>query len=423
MRVLVIGGGGREHAICEAFARSSDVSGLFCANGNAGIAAVADCVPIEPTEIDSLVAFAASERIDLTFVGGETALAAGIVDNFDRAGLRITGPTKAASRLEASKRFAKDFMLRHRIPTAEYRVAGSVSEAIAILESGIFGDVSSPVVVKADGLAGGKGVVVCYSRSEGVAALLELIDLAGAEAASSIVLEEKLTGREVSLLAFCDGRGYSTMPAVRDHKRVGDGDTGPNTGGMGTVCDRSLLSAEDLAFVESNVLQRTLDGCRAEGFPFSGILFIGLMMTPDGPRVLEYNVRFGDPETQVLLPLLETDFAAVSLAMSQGTLADIEVRWSSGSSACVVLAARGYPASPQKGDIIYGIDLAERHQDVRIFHAGTAVDDRGHFLTASGRVLNVTAVGSDLAQALDRAYQAVNDISWNGMQFRHDIGR
>lgn len=423
MRVLVVGGGGREHAICDAFARSPQVSALYCADGNAGIAAVADCVPIGPSEIDSLASFAAIEGIDLTFVGGETALAAGIVDVFRRAGLKIAGPTQAASRLESSKVFAKDFMLRHRIPTAMYRVADSVGEAIAILESGTFGDESAPVVVKADGLAAGKGVVVCESRSEGLAALLELVDIAGAEAANSIVLEEKLTGREVSLLAFCDGRGFSVMPPVRDHKRLGDGDTGPNTGGMGTVCDRSLLSTEDLAFLEANVFQRTLDGCRSEGFPFSGILFVGVMMTPDGPRVLEYNVRFGDPETQVLLPLLETDFASVSLAMSEGTLDDIDMSWSGRSSACVVLASRGYPSAPQKGDLIYGVDLAERHQDVRIFHAGTTVDDRGHFLTAGGRVLNVTAVGPDLAEALDRAYQAVNDISWNGMQFRHDIGR
>ena len=423
MRVLVVGSGGREHAICTAFAASPSVSEIFCANGNAGIGQIAKCVDIRPDQIEALAVFAGERAIDLTFVGGETSLALGIVDEFERRGLCVIGPTKAAARLESSKAFAKDFMNRYASPTAASETADSPEAARAAIESGRFGDAGSTVVVKADGLAAGKGVIIASDREEAIEAIDSLATVAGAEAASRIVIEEFMTGPEVSLLAFCDGTNFVLMPPVRDHKRIGDGDTGPNTGGMGTVADSDLLSAELLREIEQTIVRPTLDGCRSEGFPFRGILFVGLMLTPDGPRVLEYNVRFGDPETQVILPLLESDIVDVCDAMLSGDLGAAGVCWSVERAACVVLASRGYPGTPQKGDIIFGLDLAERHENVKIFHAGTALDAKGHFVTNGGRVLGVTARGATLDEALDRAYLAVNDVSWNGMQFRHDIGR
>ncbi|MBK8150406.1 MAG: phosphoribosylamine--glycine ligase [Acidobacteria bacterium] len=423
MKILVVGSGGREHAICASFAEGANVDAVFCADGNAGIAEVADCVPIKPVETERLAAFALEKSIDLTFVGGETALALGIVDEFERLGLKIVGASKAAARLEASKSFAKDFMARWRIPTARYEVVKSVSEAREILQAGLFGSAETPVVIKADGLAAGKGVIVAPDRQSAIDALDELVTTVGQAASETIVLEECLFGREVSLLAFCDGSSYRLMPPVRDHKRIGDGDRGPNTGGMGTVADRSLISPEDLSVIERDIVIPTLEGCRKEGFPFKGILFIGLMMTSDGAKVLEYNVRFGDPETQVILPLLRTDLATICDAMTRGGLSKVDIDWSDGCAACIVLAARGYPGEPQRGDIIYGLDLAARHSGTKVFHAGTASDDTGHFVTSGGRVLGVTSTGAGLSEALDRAYLAVNDISWNGMQFRHDIGR
>ncbi len=423
MKILVVGSGGREHALCSAFANSPQVERAYCADGNAGIGRIAELVPIKPTDIDGLAGFASRNSIDLTFVGGETSLALGIVDEFQRHALRIVGVSKNAARLESSKAFAKDFMDRHSVPTAIYRIARGVDDARQILVEGVFGEPIDPVVVKADGLAAGKGVVVAPDRATAVESLDDLIETCGTEAAELIVLEECLRGREVSLLAFCDGLAYRLMPPVRDHKRIGDGDQGPNTGGMGTIADRSLIDVELLAEIEETIVRPTLKGCVADGFPFRGILFLGLMLTPQGPKVLEYNVRFGDPETQVILPLLESDLTEVCMRMTNGELAGFDLRWSERSAACVVLAAHGYPAAPQKGDIIYGLDLAERHPDTYIYHAGTGLDETGHFVTNGGRVLGVTSTGETLAEALDRAYVAVNDISWNGMQFRHDIGR
>ncbi len=423
MRILVIGSGGREHAICSSFAKSAKVGKIFCAKGNAGIAEIAECVAIDPLDIPALTEFAKANTIDLTFVGGESSLALGIVDDFERHGLPIVGASRAAARLEASKSFAKDFMSEFGIPTADYKVAGSVSEAIDVLESGRFGGPAEPAVVKADGLAAGKGVVVAADRAEALRAVRELSSTVGEAAAETIVLEECIFGREVSLLAFCDGENYRLMPPVRDHKRLGDGDNGPNTGGMGTVADGALISDADLAVIERKIVVPTLEGCPKRGFPFKGILFIGLMMTARGAYVLEYNVRFGDPETQVILPLLQTDFADICDAVVRGTLSSTAIDWSDDAAACIVLASRGYPGKPQRGDIIYGTDLAVRRPSTTVFHAGTALDPRGHFVTDGGRVLGVTATGEDLAEALDRAYLAVNDISWNGMQFRHDIGR
>ena len=423
MNILVIGSGGREHAISHAFSKSEFTSQLFCAPGNAGIAQLARCLPIAADKVSDLANAAVENRIDLTFVGGETSLALGIVDEFERRGLKIVGPSKKAAQLESSKAFAKDFMARHGIATAQYVTARSAGSAIAELESGDFGDASTPVVVKADGLAAGKGVVVAASRQAAIAAINEMDSLVGSAAAEKIVIEECLIGREVSLLMFCDGEHFTLMPPTRDHKRVGEGDTGPNTGGMGTITDSSLLSAEQTDEIIETIVKPTLDGCVREGFSFRGILFIGLMMTAAGPKVLEYNVRFGDPETQSILVRLETDFVEICQAMLSGSLDKLEIDWRPGSSATVVLAAKGYPQSPQKGDVISGIQAAEKIPDVTIFHAGTETDSSRSLITAGGRVLGVTASADNLQTSLSKAYAAVDLIAWNGMQYRRDIGR
>lgn len=429
MNILVVGSGGREHAICYAFSRSDRVSKIYCANGNAGIAQIAECVPIAPDQIEKLRNFAVSNSIDLTFVGGETSLALGIVDEFEKHGLKIIGASQAAARLESSKAFSKDFMARHNVPTAIYRNANSADEALAILNDRIFGDESSPVVVKADGLAAGKGVVVAQDRQEALDAIGELATIAGADAASRIVLEEFLPGREVSLIMFVDGEDFALMPPTRDHKRIGEGDTGPNTGGMGTITDDSLLSDAQREYIIDRVITPTLRGCISEGFPFRGILFLGLMIDDHAStdigtiNVLEYNVRFGDPETQSILVRLEKDIVEICEAMLDGKLGDKTVTWRNGNSATVVLAAEGYPYNPRKGDVIEGIADASKTPGVTIFHAGTATDPQGNYITSGGRVLGITAAGDSLSDALSKSYEAVSKISWNGLQFRRDIGR
>ncbi len=475
MNILVIGSGGREHAICRSFSKSPRVTKLFCANGNTGIAEVAECVPIKPDDIAGLVQFASQNAIDLTFVGGETSLALGVVDEFENRGLKIIGPNREAAQLESSKSFAKDFMARHGVPTAKYTVAHSPGFAILELDSGDFGDESTPVVVKADGLAAGKGVVVARNRAEAIAAIKDLENLVGADAADKIVLEECLVGKEVSLLMFVDGEDFALMPPVRDHKRIGEGDTGPNTGGMGTFTDSSLLTDAQLQEITDTIIRPTLHGCVREGFCYRGILFLGLMMVECtsplvqkpareqgrniqrehdapadvrilAPMLLEYNVRFGDPETQAILVRLETDLVDICQAMcisprvSKGvtsnvasnaladarayaSLADLDIKWKPGSSACVVLASEGYPSQPQTGNIIHGLDEAKAIAKVEVFHAGTAIGPNGTFVTAGGRVLGVTATGDDLAVALSTVYSAVGKISFEGMQYRRDIGR
>ena len=432
MNVLVVGSGGREHAICSSLRKSQKVERLFCANGNAGIAQVAECVNIKPDDVHALADFAAANAIGLTFVGGEVSLALGIVDEFERRGLRVIGPNREAAQLESSKSFAKDFMARHGVPTAKYVTAHSPGFAVLELESGDFGDASTPIVVKADGLAAGKGVVVARDRAEAIAAINEMANLVGTAAAEKIVLEECLVGREVSLLAFADGEDFALMPATRDHKRIGDGDTGPNTGGMGTITDASLLSDALIVEVTDTIIRPTLRGCVREGYPFRGVLFVGLMMTEDGAKVLEYNVRFGDPETQAILVRLETDLVDICEAMLVGKLNEIDIKWRPGSSACVVLASEGYPGKPRTGDLIDGLDEVANIACVEIFHAGTAASGPvavatgsaiAYFTTAGGRVLGVTATGDDLVSAIAQAYSAVNKISWAGMQYRKDIGK
>jgi len=422
MKILVIGSGGREHAICRSFNKNSNVR-LYCANGNAGIAKLAECVPIKPGDIDWLVSFATDNLIDLAFVGGETSLALGICDEFEKHGLKIIGPCRQAAQLEASKSFAKDFMFRHGIPTAKYTVEQSPHAAIRKLESGAFGDESAPVVVKADGLAAGKGVVVAADRAETVAAIKSLENLVGADAAEKIVLEECLFGKEVSLLMFVDGEDFALMPPVRDHKRIGEGDTGPNTGGMGTFSDDSLLTADELEDIIERIIRPTLRGCINEGFRFRGILFLGLMMTTSGPKLIEYNVRFGDPETQSILVRLDTDLLDICEAMLSGSLNSLDIKWLPGSSVCIVLASAGYPAKPNTGDVILGLDQASAMPNVEVFHAGSTMSSTGEFITAGGRVLGITATGDDLDEALKRAYSAVEKINWQGMQHRRDIGR
>lgn len=425
MKILVIGSGGREHALLWSLRETSTQPlELVCAPGNAGIAQVATCVPIKAVDVAELATFSAREKIDLTIVGPEAPLAAGVVDVFEDRRLRIVGPRRNAARLESSKAFAKDFMNRHRIPTAKYRVVASADEAIDVLRSGEFGAENSSVVVKADGLAAGKGVIVADSRKEAETAVQHLTRGAvAADAVRKIVIEEALSGPEVSLLLFSDGKNFHLMPAARDHKRLRDNDTGPNTGGMGSITDAGILSDVLLDRITNDIVEPTLANARAEGFPIRGILFIGLMITADGPKVLEYNVRFGDPEAQAILVRLQSDLVEICESIATEQLSEIEVNWSAESSACVVLAARGYPGKAETGARIDGLDRAARHEAISIFHAATSRGSSGDWLTAGGRVLGVTATGQNLAAALSRCYRAVADIRWDGVQYRRDIGR
>lgn len=424
-KVLVLGSGGREHAIVWALKKTSVMSiEVYCIPGNAGIAELAHCVQIPLQDHRALIDFARAQSIDLTFVGPEGPLAEGIVDSFQAQGLAIAGPTAAAARLESSKSFAKSFMTRHKIPTAAYRIAESQAEASAILQSGEFGDADSAVVIKADGLAAGKGVIMARSHTQAELAATDLLSgkLVGNEAATRILIEETLAGVEASVLVFADGKDYRIMPAARDHKRVGDNDSGPNTGGMGAITDSSILDESTLQQIAREIVEPTLSGAREEGFAFKGVLFIGLMMTSNGPRVLEYNVRFGDPETQAILVRLQSSLFEILSAIATECLGQVTVEWSSDSSACVVLASAGYPGEYQTGLKISGI--GERsNTDVQLFHAGTARSEMGDWVTAGGRVLGVTASGANLSESLRRCYQAVAEISWPGMHHRRDIGK
>ena len=424
-KILIVGSGGREHAIAWAIRNTSpEPVDLFCASGNAGIAQIARVVSIPINNHFGLAEFVEKEEIDLTFVGPEAPLADGIVDFFAARGLRIVGPNASAARLEGSKIFAKDFMARHRIPTAAYRVAESPAQAIEYLRSGEFGSAQAPVVIKADGLAAGKGVVVAKDRAEAERAIEDLMvhHVAGKQAAQGVVIEEALTGTEASLLLFADGRDYALMPAARDHKRIGENDTGPNTGGMGTITDPSALQRNVEERVVREIVEPTLAGAREEGFAFQGILFLGLMLTEAGPKLLEYNVRFGDPETQAILVRLKSDLLSVFDSIYNQTLGSLHVEWSEGSSACVVAANKGYPGKYESGAVIEGLDEVNQGS-VQVFHAGTSLDASGRFTASGGRVLGVTAAAADLSTALDLCYESLKKIHWPGMQFRRDIGR
>ena len=425
MKVLVIGSGGREHAILWTLKRTSAVPlNLYCAPGNGGISQLAECIPIPVSDHSSLIEFARSEGIDLTIVGPEDPLATGIVDEFERSGLRIVGPSQAASRLESSKSFAKGFMLRNGIPTAHYDIANSAAEALESLRSGKFGPPDAPVVVKADGLAAGKGVIVAPSRRAAEQAVADLTSggIIASEASSQLLIEEALRGREVSILLFADGVDYALMPPARDHKRVGENDTGPNTGGMGAITDPSIVDIETLDQITREIVEPTLKGASQEGFPFRGILFIGLMLTADGPKVLEYNVRFGDPETQAILVRLKSNLFQIFQSVVDQGLRNTVVEWSNQSSACVVLASAGYPGAYQTGTAIAGLNLGVASEDLQVFHAGTSVSKDGDLLTSGGRVLGVTAAGATLGQALALCYEEIEKINWDGMQYRRDIG-
>lgn len=424
-RILVIGSGGREHAIVWAIRNTSPVPvEVFCAPGNAGIGQVAQLVNISASDHAELAQFAESKSIDLTFVGPEAPLTAGIVDAFEARDLPIVGPTAAAARLEGSKIFAKDFMARHGIPTAKYRVADSPAQALDFLRNGEFGSEDSPVVIKADGLAAGKGVVVAATRAEAEKAVDDLMvrHVAGDTAAERVVVEEALSGTEASVLLFSDGRDYALMPPARDHKRIGDNDTGPNTGGMGSITDASVLDEATLDRAVREIVEPTLAGARREGFAFKGVLFLGFMLTAAGPKLLEYNVRFGDPETQAILVRLKTDLSSVFESMHNGTLGQLKLEWAEGASACVVAANRGYPGKYETGAEIEGLDQID-HGRVQVFHAGTSLAPNGKFIATGGRVLGFTAAAENLAAALDLCYSALRQIHWPGMQFRTDIGR
>lgn len=423
-RILIIGSGGREHAIVWALGKtSSQPIEIFCAPGNAGIAQTARVLNVSVSDHASLANFVEAQKIDLTFVGPEKPLADGIVDFFVEKGLRVVGPSAAAARLEGSKVLAKDFMARHRIPTADYRAVESPAEALTSLRSGEFGSEDEPVVIKADGLAAGKGVVVATNRAEAEKAVEDLMikHVAGRGAAERVVIEKALKGREASLLVFADGRDYVAMPAARDHKRIGENDTGPNTGGMGTITDSTVLEQSIEEQVVREIVEPTLLGAARDGFAFKGVLFLGLMLTKDGPKLLEYNVRFGDPETQAILVRLKTDLLSVFEAIHSETLGDLRVSWSEGASACVVAANKGYPGKYETGGVIEG--LKEVAEGVQVFHAGTGVDAEGRFIATGGRVLGVTAAAENLSTALRLCYESLGKIHWPGMQYRRDIGR
>lgn len=413
------GGGGREHALVWRLARERGVSALYCAPGNAGIAAVAEIAAVDPGDADALLALSERESIDLTVIGPELPLDRGVVDRFHAAGRRIFGPPRAAAQLECSKAFAKAFMARHGIPTARYRVCESSAEARAIVASGEFG---FPVVLKADGLAAGKGVVVAADRAEADAAIRVAMDEQQFGAAGArLVIEECLVGPEVSFFALCDGTRAIPIGSAQDHKRIFDGDQGPNTGGMGAFAPSPLLSPESRDTIMRDIVEPVLRGMRSEGTEYRGFLYAGLMMTCAGPKVIEYNVRFGDPEAQVVVPLIDGDFLALLTAAADGDLRRESIALRGGVSVGVVLAAGGYPGPVKPGAPISGLADAARIPGVTVFHAGTA--RRGQeIVTAGGRVLTVVATGEDYKSAIDRAYQAVSLISFEGMQYRRDIG-
>jgi phosphoribosylamine--glycine ligase len=417
MKVLVIGGGGREHALVWKLRQSSSVEQVICAPGNGGICAEVECVVVDVRSAEALLAVARRVQAGLTVVGPEVPLAAGVVDEFRRNGLAIFGPTAAAARLESSKAFAKDFMYRHRIPTAHYAVCESVAQLKDALEH-----FHAPVVVKADGLAAGKGVVIAATREEAFAIATDMLGggMLG-EAGHRVVFEEFLEGEEVSLLVLSDGERVTALAPAQDHKRLGEGDTGPNTGGMGAYSTPGLIDDAMREWLLTHVARPTIAGMRQEGAEYRGILYCGLIMTPRGPMVLEFNARFGDPETQPILMRLESDLLGAFIASIEGRVSDGDFRWSNDSTACVVLASGGYPGAYESGKEITGLAEAARVEGAQVFHAGTVARD-GKFFTAGGRVLNVCGRGRNLAEALSRAYAAAEKIHFEGVQYRRDIG-
>ena len=418
MKVLIVGSGGREHAIAWSVAKSPKVDKIYCAPGNAGIAEFAECVNIKAREFDKLVAFAKENAIDLTIIGMDDPLVGGVVDAFESEGLRVFGPRKNAAIIEGSKAFSKDLMKKYKIPTAAYENFTDPDEAIKYLETA-----KMPIVLKADGLALGKGVLICNTleeAKEGVKTLM--LDKQFGDAGNEIVIEEFMTGREVSVLAFCDGKTIKCMTSAQDHKRAKDGDQGLNTGGMGTFSPSPFYNDEVEAFCEKYVYQSTIDAMASEGRPFTGILFTGLMITEDGPKVLEYNARFGDPEAQVVLPRMKNDIIDVMEACIDGKLSDVELEFEDNAAVCVVLASDGYPEKYDKGFEIKGLDTFKDKDGYYVFHAGTKFDG-DKIVTNGGRVLGVVAKGEDLKAARANAYKATEWIDFANKYKRNDIGK
>lgn len=419
MKILIVGSGGREHALAWKIAQSPKAEKIYCAPGNAGISEYAECVDIKAMEFDRLAEFAKSHEIDLTVVGMDDPLVGGIVDVFEAQGLRIFGPRKNAAILEGSKAFSKDLMKKYHIPTAAYENFDDPEKALHYLET----EAKFPIVLKADGLALGKGVLICQDLEEakaGVKSIME--DRQFGAAGNRMVIEEFMTGREVSVLSFVDGKTIRCMTSAQDHKRAGDGDTGLNTGGMGTFSPSPFYTEEVSEFCEKYIFQPTVDAMAAEGRVFKGIIFFGLMLTPDGPKVLEYNARFGDPETQVVLPRMKNDIVEVFEACIDGTLDQIDLQFEDNACVCVVLASDGYPVSYEKGFEIRGLDRFKDRDGYYVFHAGSAWKD-GRIVTNGGRVLGVTATGKDLKAARANAYEAVDWVDFDNKYYRHDIGK
>jgi len=416
MKVLILGSGGREHALVWKLRQSPRVTQVYCVPGNGGISADAQCLAGDLKNVDGLLETAAGIQPDLTVVGPELPLSLGVVDEFRRRGYRIFGPTAAAARLESSKTFAKQFMQRYNIPTAGYAVCASEADLRDALPH-----FSAPIVVKADGLAAGKGVVICTTKDEAARVSSEMLSGKVLEGAGRrVVLEECLEGEEISFMVVSDGERVAPLIAAQDFKRVGDGDTGPNTGGMGSYSTDELLDGEMQEWLLTHVARPVVAGMKAEGSPYKGILYCGLMMTARGPMVLEFNCRFGDPETQPVLMRMESDLLGPFIASIEGRVSDGDLKWSHGPAVCVVLASGGYPGAYEMGKKITGIEEADRLEGVKVFHAGTTARD-GAFYTAGGRVLGVTARGADLAQAVERAYAGVARIHFEGMHYRKDI--
>ena len=417
MKVLVIGGGGREHAVCKKLSESKDVTQILCAPGNAGIAQVARCIPeVKATDVEGIVALAKNEKVDFVCVTPDDPLALGCVDRLEEEGIPAFGPTAYAAQMEASKIFSKNLMRKYGIPTAKCEIFTEMDKALAYLDTQ-----KAPIVVKADGLALGKGVVVAATIEEAKNAVIEMMEGGKfGRSGARVLIEECMVGREVTVLCFCDGKTIRPMPASQDHKRVFDGDKGPNTGGMGAFAPSPLYTEEIAERTEKEILIPTMNAMNSEGFTFKGVLYVGLMLTKDGPKVVEYNARFGDPETQVVLPLLESDLFAIMRAVREGRLAETDIRWKKESAACIVLASGGYPEKYESGKLISGLEDAEA-AGATVYHAGTKKTDAG-YVTAGGRVLGVTALGDTLADAVHSAYAAAEKIHFEGAHMRRDIG-
>ena len=419
MKVLIVGSGGREHAIATSVAKSSRVDKIYCAPGNAGIGQIAECVPIGAMEFDKLVAFAKENQIDLTIIGMDDPLVGGVVDAFEAEGLRVFGPNKAAAILEGSKAFSKDLMKKYNIPTAAYENFDDPQKALEYLKTA-----KMPIVLKADGLALGKGVLICNTLEEAEAGVKEIMmDKKFGSAGNHMVIEEFMTGREVSVLSFVDGKTIKIMSSAQDHKRAKDGDQGLNTGGMGTFSPSPFYTKEVDEFCKKYVFQATVDAMAAEGRTFKGIIFFGLMLTEDGPKVLEYNARFGDPEAQVVLPRMKNDVIDVMEACIDGTLDQINLQFEDNAAVCVVLASDGYPVSYEKGFEIKGLENFENKDGYYCFHAGSKLNEEGKIVTNGGRVLGVTAKGATLKEARANAYAATEWVKFDNKYMRHDIGK